>query len=309
VKGKLLLTGGGGMVGRNLLDHPDIAHWQVDAPDRAALDLTDFAATAAYIARSKPDVIVHAAGLVGGIHTNMARMVDFLVTNLDIGRNVVVAARAAGVPRLLNLGSSCMYPRDAPSPLSEDMILSGSLEPTNEGYALAKIVAARLCQFISRETPSLRYRTFVPCNLYGRHDKFGADVSHLVPAIIAKVAAARDEGRDTVEVWGDGTARREFMFAGDLASAIMRALDDFDPLPEIMNVGPGHDHSIMDYYELAADVIGWRGAFVHDLTKPVGMKQKMVNTTRQSAWGWAPATSLRDGLLATYEHYRSGSAR
>lgn len=302
-KGTVLLTGGSGMVGRNVAGFPAAAGWKLVAPGSRELDLRDAQATADYVRKLRPDVVIHAAGRVGGIQANIAAPVDFLVTNLDLGRNIVMAARAAGVPRLLNLGSSCMYPREAANPLVESSVLHGELEPTNEGYALAKIAVARLCQYVTREQPALAYKTLIPCNLYGPHDKFDPKHSHLVPAIIHKVHVAKTQGQSEVEIWGDGTARREFMFAPDLADAIWRAVETFDSLPDMMNVGVGRDHSVNDYYRIAAQVIGWTGRFVHDTSKPAGMKQKLVSIERQAAWGWTPATSLEDGIRATYQHY------
>lgn len=304
-KGTVLLTGGSGMVGRNVIEFPAASGWKVVAPTSSELDLRDAQATADFVRKLRPDVVIHAAGRVGGIQANIAEPVDFLVTNLDLGRNIVMAARAAGVPRLLNLGSSCMYPRNADNPLAESQVLQGELEPTNEGYALAKIAVARLCQYVTREQPTLSYKTLVPCNLYGPHDKFDPKHSHLVPAIIHKVHVARVQQLPEVEIWGDGTARREFMFAPDLADAIWRAVERFDSLPDMMNVGVGADHSVNDYYRIAAQVIGWKGRFVHDMTKPAGMRQKLVSVERQTSWGWAPRTSLEEGIRATYQHYLS----
>lgn len=301
----LLLTGGGGMVGRNIQEHPLARGYRLLAPGRAELDLADERATTAYVAEYRPDLIIHAAGLVGGIQANMARPVAFLEQNVAIGRNVIMAAQRAGVKKFLNLASTCMYPRAAANPLHEDMILTGALEPTNEGYALAKIMATRLCQYIRREDETAHYKTLIPCNLYGRFDSFDPAHSHLVPAVIHKIHTAKAEGRDTVEIWGDGTARREFMYAGDLADAVLRAARDIATLPDLMNVGLGHDHSINDYYAAVADVVGWRGRFVHDLNRPVGMARKLCDITRQTAWGWQPATALADGLAQSYEFYRN----
>lgn len=299
----ILLTGGAGMVGRNLLEHKAAGRWHVVAPGSGELDLRSAAATLDFVKQIRPDIIVHSAGRVGGIQANIAAPVDFLVTNLDLGRNIIMAARECGVPRLLNLGSSCMYPRNAANPLPETSMLQGELEPTNEGYALAKIAVAKLCEYVGRENPELSYKTIVPCNLYGRHDKFSPGNSHLVPAIIHKVHTAKSQSLDEVEVWGDGLARREFMYAGDLADAIWRALESFDDLPNLMNVGVGGDHSVNDYYRIAAEVIGWQGRFVHDITKPAGMKQKLVSVEQQTAWGWKPSTSLEDGIRAAYAYY------
>jgi GDP-L-fucose synthase len=308
-KPKLLLTGGSGMVGRNILEHPRAAGWDIAAPSRSELDLTDTQAVGSYVANLRPDLVIHAAGEVGGIQANIQSPVEFLVRNTDIGRNVVMAARAAGIKRLLNLSSSCMYPRDARNPLTEDMVLNGQLEPTNEGYAIAKIFTTRLCQYISQECQDLEYKTLIPCNLYGRYDKFDSQRSHLVPAVIVKIHHAKTQGLSEVYIWGDGTARREFLYAGDLADVIFHALDMFHSLPDLCNIGLGYDHSIDDYYGAVADVIGWSGKFVHDVSRPVGMKRKMVDVSRQAALGWKPRTSLRNGIARTYDFYLNKATR
>lgn len=300
---RLLVTGANGMVGRNIVQHPLAGPHEILVPLSQELDLRDYAAVKSYFDAHRPDCIVHAAGRVGGIQANIREPVVFLVDNLDMGRNVVIAAKASGVTRLINLGSSCMYPRNASNPLTEDMILQGELEPTNEGYALAKIVIARLCQYIRRENPALLYKTLVPCNIYGPHDKFDPTHSHMVPAVIRKIHRAMQSGADEVEVWGDGVARREFMYAGDLADCVFRAIQELDSMPDVMNVGVGEDHSVNEYYAVIAGIIGYRGRFVHDLRKPVGMARKLVNTGRAEAWGWRATTLLTDGIKKTYEFY------
>lgn len=291
------------MVGRNLLEHPAITEFEVLSPRSSELDLRNFNAVHAYIQASKPDMVIHAAGRVGGIQANMREPVSFLMDNLDMGRNVVWAAHQTRIKRLINLGSSCMYPRNHDEPLREEMVLKGELEPTNEGYALAKVVTARLSEYIMREDASFQYKTLIPCNLYGRHDKFDPTHSHLIPAIIHKVHQAKHNGQETVEIWGDGTARREFMYAGDLADAILRAITNFDSLPAYMNVGLGHDHTINEYYKAAAEVMGYTGGFAHDLSKPVGMARKLVSVDRQQTWGWSARHDLRDGIEKTYDYY------
>ncbi|WP_314531349.1 GDP-L-fucose synthase [uncultured Pseudomonas sp.] len=300
---RILLTGGSGMVGRNLLEHSRINDFEVLAPPSTELNLLDFKAVQSYLERSQPNLIIHAAGKVGGIQANIREPVKFLLDNLDMGRNIVWAARVAGVKSLINLGSSCMYPRNHSEPLSEDMILKGELEPTNEGYALAKITTARLCEYITREDPSFHYKTLIPCNIFGRFDKFEPSHSHLLPAIIHKIHLAKTNNDPTVEIWGDGNARREFMYGGDLADAIIQAVDKFDSLPLNMNVGLGHDHSINEYYHAAAAVMDYRGQFIHDVTKPVGMARKLVNIERQSLWGWKPRHTLQEGIEKTYSYY------
>lgn len=304
---KVLLTGGSGMVGSNVLEHPGIGEFDVLSPRRSELDICDFAAVQAYLRKHKPDIVIHAAGKVGGIQANMREPVGFLMDNLDMGRNIVWASRKAGIRRLINLGSSCMYPRNHNEPLLEEMVLKGELEPTNEGYALAKVVTARLCKYLMCEDPSYQYKTLIPCNIYGRYDKFDPVHSHLVPAIIHKMHQAKQSGQQAVEIWGDGTARREFMYAGDLADAIVRAIRVFDSLPSLMNVGLGYDYTIKEYYEVASSVIGYTGIFVHDLDKPVGMSRKLLDVARQQAWGWKAWSNLHEGIEKTYEYYLKDS--
>jgi GDP-L-fucose synthase len=300
---RVLITGSGGMVGRNLLEHRSISELDVLAPRRNELDLCDFHALKDYLQVNKPDMVVHAAGKVGGIQANMREPVDFLMANLDIGRNIVWASKVTGIKRLINLGSSCMYPRNHSEPLKEEMVLKGELEPTNEGYALAKVVTARLCDYIMRENESYQYKTLIPCNIYGRFDKFDPVHSHLIPAIIHKVHLAKQSGQELVDIWGDGTARREFMYAGDLSDAIMRAVSNFETLPNYMNVGLGHDHTINDYYQAAAEVMGYTGEFKHDLGKPVGMARKLVSVDLQRAWGWSARHQLHEGIEKTYDYF------
>ncbi len=302
-KTRILLTGGGGMVGRNLLEHAAMSDFEVFAPRSGELDLCNFVAVQRYLEKCQPDMVIHAAGKVGGIQANMREPVGFLLDNLDMGRNVVRAAHEAGIRRLINLGSSCMYPRNHSESLTEEMVLKGELEPTNEGYALAKVVIARLCEYIMREDDTFQYKTLIPCNIYGRYDKFDPVNSHLVPAIIRKVHQAKQNGERFVEIWGDGTARREFMYAGDLADALARAINNFDTLPSYMNVGLGRDYTVNQYYQAAADVMGYTGGFSHDLSKPVGMARKLVSVERQQAWGWSARYDLRDGIEQTYSFY------
>lgn len=300
---RILITGSSGMVGRNLCLHSGAQNYDILAPGRQELDLLDYSSVVTYLRKAGPDLVFHCAGTVGGIQANMREPVRYLLENLDMGRNLVWASRNTGIGRLINLGSSCMYPRDATNPLREDMILKGELEPTNEGYALAKVTVARLCEYVGRENSTFQYKTLIPCNLYGPWDKFDPGHSHLIPAVIHKVHQAKINGDAEVVIWGDGTARREFMFAPDLADCLMRAISCFDSLPATMNVGLGYDYTINEYYRAVAEVVGYRGRFVHDLEKPVGMKQKLVDVSRQVAWGWEPKTPLGDGISETYKFY------
>lgn len=308
-KKTILLIGSGGMVGQNLLEHPSISSYDIISPRSNELDLRDFEKVEKYLLKYKPEMIIHAAGKVGGIQANLREPVNFLVDNLDMGRNIVMGAYKSGIKKLINIGSSCMYPANISEPLKEDMLMTGKLEETNEGYAIAKLATARLCEYVSREDSSFIYKTLIPCNLYGRFDKFKDDYSHLVAAIIHKIHQAKKDDANKVEVWGDGTVRREFMYAGDLADALILSINKFDELPQYMNIGLGVDITIDEYYKKVAKVIGYTGILTHDKTKPVGMMRKLVNTDRQTKLGWQPKTSPEVGLQKTYEFYLQEMAK
>lgn len=299
----MFLTGGSGMVGQNIQAHEKAKDWEILSPTSTELDLTNPKALRTFIKIYKPDLVVHAAGHVGGIQANIAHPVDFLDINNIIGRNVIMSSWTEGVRDLINLGSTCMYPAAVPNPMSEDLILTGPLEPTNEGYALAKIMAMRLCEYINRQDKGSRYKTLIPCNLFGPHDKFDPQDSHLLPAIIHKIHQAKTHDVASVEIWGDGTARREFMYALDLADAVWRAANNIVKCPELVNIGLGYDFSINDYYSEVANVIGWSGEFIHDLSRPVGMKQKLCDTSCADKWGWRARTPLPTGIEKTYKFY------
>ena len=254
-------------------------------------------------------MIIHAAGKIGGIHANMREPVSFLVDNLDMGKNIIMGAYKSGIKKLINIGSSCMYPANITKPLTEDMLLSGRLEETNEGYAIAKLATARLCEYVTKEDNSFSYKTLIPCNLYGKFDKFKTDYSHLIAAVIHKIHQAKNNNENEVEIWGDGMARREFMYSGDLAEAIIWSINHFDELPKYMNIGLGIDMTIDEYYRKIAKIIGFTGNFTYDKTKPVGMIRKLVNTDLQTKLGWQPKISIEVGLKKTYEFYLNEIAK
>ena len=292
------------MVGTNILEYSKNFDYAVLSPSSSELDLLDYNSVDAYLKINKPDFIIHAAGKVGGIQANIAEPVNFLVDNIDMGRNIIMAAKNNSIKNLLNLSSSCMYPRKAKNPLSEDLILKGELEPTNEGYAIAKIMSTRLCEYIVKEDNSKNYKTVIPCNLYGKYDKFHPKNSHMIPAVIRKIHDAKLSSSE-IKIWGDGTARREFMYAEDLSDFIFYAITKFDKMPQNINVGLGHDYSINDYYSEIARILGYKGKFSHDLTKPTGMKQKLIDDTKLKEFGWNSKTSLTEGLRKTIDYYKS----
>lgn len=299
---EVFITGGSGLVGRNIIEaKPDGI--TVMAPDIEELNLLDYDSVLSFLQKKRPEFIIHAAGKVGGIQANMANAVGFLSENTEMGNNVLKAALKVGIAKVINLGSSCMYPRDAENPLREEFILTGELEPTNEGYALAKIYALRLCEYINRENDDMHYKTLIPCNLFGRWDKFDPAHSHMIPAVIRKIHLAKKNNEQHVDIWGDGSARREFMYAGDLADFIWFCVKNFDAVPDVVNVGMGYDHSILEYYNIIKKVIGYEGGFYFDAEKPVGMKQKLVSISKMDKLGWNPCCDLEDGIKKTYQFY------
>lgn len=301
---KILLTGGNGMVGKNILEHTNAKKHTILHPSSKELNLQDYNAVENFIKEHQPNFIIHAAGLVGGIQANIAHPVDFLVQNLDMGRNIIMAAKKSGVKNFMNLASSCMYPRNAENPLKEELILKGELEPTNEGYALAKAMATRLCEYITKEDVSFQYKTIIPCNLYGKYDKFSPEHSHMVPAVIQKIYEAKELKKEEIEIWGDGLSRREFMYAVDLADFIFYGIENFQKMPQNLNVGLGFDYTINEYYQAIAKEIGYLGKFKHDLTKPTGMRQKLIDDTKLRAFGWQHKTSLEEGIKKTLEYFK-----
>lgn len=306
---KIFVTGSAGMVGRNVLGDPRAADHEILATTRAELDLTDASGTAAYVARHQPDLILHFAARVGGIQANIDTPELYLSENLAMGLSVLSAANKVGTPRLINLGTSCMYPMGPIRPLHPRNLLDGRLEPTNEGYALANLATWKLTETLGRATPGATWRTIIPPNLYGPHDRFDPVRSHLIPAAILKIDAAIAAGDNKVTIWGDGSARREFMFAADLADFIWRFHDRLDALPETMNVGVGTDHSVDEYYRVIAHHMGYGGRFAHDLTRPTGIAHKLLDVVVERELGWTPPTDLHDGIAATTAFYRRRSER
>jgi GDP-L-fucose synthase len=300
---KILITGGSGMVGRNIIELIR-SDYDLLTPSSVELNLLSQIEVDEFFLKNKPDLVIHCAGKVGGIQANIKNPVSFLYENMIMGYNVVMSSRKSGVKNLINLGSSCMYPKDYKNPLKEDYILQAPLEPTNEGYALAKISTAKLCEYIFKEDNNYHYKTLLPCNLYGYFDKFSPDNSHMIPAVIRKIHEAKENNSKAVEIWGDGTARREFMFSGDLANFIKDHIQKVDVLPNMLNIGIGFDYSILEYYRVISNVIGYEGDFIFNTSKPVGMKQKMVDVSRlKKLFNYEAETSLKVGIDLTYKYF------
>lgn len=301
---KVLLTGSTGMLGKSILRlAPSIApHVSFYAPPRSELNLLDRVAVRRYFLQHQCDAVIHCAAKVGGIKANISDPIGFMSENMMIGFHLIEEALHHQIPKLINLGSSCMYPRNFEGELREESILSAPLEPTNEGYAIAKIAAAKLCQYIS-EQHGFAYRTFIPCNLYGPDDNFDMVTGHMIAAAIAKVHSAHQNGDMDVEIWGDGTARREFLYVDDLATFVLKSLSQLDAMPHYLNLGLGHDLSVNDYYQMIAKVIGFRGRFVHNLNAPTGMTHKLMNLEKSRKFGWNPSMTLDQGIQESYSSF------
>jgi GDP-L-fucose synthase len=265
------------------------------------LDLTDRAATVAAARDARPDVVVLAAAKVGGILANSTFPVEFLQDNVRIQTNVMEAAHLADVDRLVFLGSSCIYPRLAPQPITADALLTGPLEPTNDAYAIAKISGVLHVQGYRRQY-GRRWISAMPTNLYGPGDDFGLATSHVLPALIRRFHEATVEGRDEVQLWGTGAPLREFLHVDDAASAVVHLLRHHDG-PEPVNVGTGGDLSIRELAELVARVVGYAGRIEWDTSKPDGTPRKLLDVTPLRALGWAPSIPLEDGIRTTHEWY------
>lgn len=303
---RIYVAGHRGMVGAALCRRLGSEPCEVLTADRAALDLEDRATTEAWVRRARPDVVVVAAARVGGIAANSAHPVEFLVSNLRIELNLIGAAHAAGVRKLLFLGSSCIYPKAASQPITEDMLLTGPLEPTNEGYALAKIVGMKLAQFYRRQYGA-DYISVMPTNLYGPGDNYDLESSHVPAALIRRFHEAKLAGAASVAVWGSGRPRREFLHVDDLADACVFVLRHYSG-EQFLNIGSGEEVSIAEFARLVADVVGYPGRIAFDTSRPDGMQRKLLDSTRLAKLGWRARTSLRDGLISTYAAYSTAAA-
>lgn len=279
---------------------------------RQQLDLSDTAAVNDFFRTERPEYVFLAAAKVGGILANNTYPADFIRDNLVIQTNIIEASRASNVDRLLFLGSSCIYPKFAPQPMSESSLLTGPLEPTNRPYALAKIAGIEMCWAYNRQYKT-RYLAAMPTNLYGPGDNFDLNNSHVLPALIRKTAEAIKSGASEITVWGTGTPRRELLYSGDLADAciFLMNLDDarynsllIEDEPPLVNIGTGEDVTIRELAELVAKVLGFSGRLVFDTSKPDGTPRKLMDVTRLHHLGWRHHTSLEEGIRRTWEAVR-----
>jgi len=301
---KILIAGAHGMVGSALVRCFKKEHYhQLFTPSRQELDYTDQQAVRSYLHQKRPNVIVIAAAKVGGIWANMTYPAEFIYMNLMIACNLIHEAHAAGINRLLFLGSSCIYPREAPQPIPEHALLTGPLEKTNEAYALAKIAGIKMCQHY-REQYGRCYISAMPTNLYGPNDNYHPQNAHVIPALIRRFHEAKTSEAAAVSIWGTGQALREFLYVDDLASACLHLLKQYDGLEHI-NIGSEEEITIRELALQVAEVVGYRGALMHDLSKPDGTPRKKTDISRILSLGWRPTISLGEGLHKSYVDFCS----
>lgn len=300
--GPIWVAGHRGMVGSALVRALAAAgHGPLLLRTSAELDLRDMAATLRFVREARPAVVIMAAARVGGIRANSEALYDFLHENLAMSANVIEASRLGGVRKLLYLGSSCIYPKAAPQPIPESALLTGPLEPTNEGYALAKIAGIRMCDFARRQH-GCDFISAMPCNLYGPGDNFSLEKSHVLPAMIRKMHDAKLRGERELTLWGTGTPLREFLHADDLARACLFLLGNYSSEGHV-NVGAGSDLSIRELAACVAKAVGFDGEIRFDPSKPDGTHRKLMDSSKIRAMGWSPRISLEEGIRSTYEWF------
>ena len=304
---KLYIAGHNGMVGAAL-----VRRYRAESGvslllrTRKELDLTNQAAVEVFFATEKPDVAIIGAARVGGIHANSTYPAEFIYDNLCIAANCIHGAYRAGVKQVLFLGSSCIYPKNAPQPMPESSLLTGPLEPTNEAYAIAKIAGLKLAQFY-RQQYGVLYHSAMPTNLYGPGDNYHGQNSHVLPALIRKFHEAKTAGRPEVVAWGSGSPKREFLHVDELADACAFLLRQQNP-PDLINIGTGTDVTIKELTEIVAAVVGFEGCITWDATKPDGTPRKLMDVSRLSALGWKARIGLREGVEKTYASFLAEQA-
>lgn len=299
---RIMVAGSSGMVGRAIVRTLRTQGYKsIFEASRSVVDFTNQEATDTIFRLVKPEYVFVAAAKVGGIWANKTRKADFLLQNLRIQNNIIESAHHWGVKKLLFLGSSCIYPKNATQPITEDQLLTGSLEPTNDAYAIAKIAGIKLCQAI-REQEGFNAISIMPCNLYGPFDNFDLETSHVLPALIAKFHKAKVNDKSYVECWGDGTPLREFLYVDDLAEACLVCMKSYDD-PEIINVGLGRDLTIADLAHKVSQVVEYTGEIIWNKNYPNGTPRKVLEVSKIKALGWEPKVGLLNGIDRTYQWY------
>ena len=299
----VLVTGGSGMLGRHLVPLLEKTGHIVYSPNREELDLTDSKATSNYIETINIDTVIHCAAYVSGIASSTTTKHHSFDSNVMMGLNLIRACLEHGINNMINVGSATVYPNDAPQPLREDSLGDGAFEGPIEGYALSKYVVYRACA-MANEQHGVSFKTIHPCNLFGPYDNFSLETGHMLPAILHRMHQAKENGNKPIVIWGDGSAKREFLYGPDLADFLNTALSRFSELPEVMNVGSGVEVSVNEMHQYMAKVIGYDGELQHDLTRPVGRKRRYLELSKQKEFGWSPKTQFEEALTFTHDYLR-----
>ena len=304
---RVFVAGHRGMAGSAIVRRLGQEGCNLLLPKRSELDLTRQDQTERYLSATRPEIVIMAAGRVGGILANDTNPANFLADNLAMALNCIHVSHVVGVKKLLFLGSSCIYPKFAKQPMSEDQLLTGPLEPTNESYAIAKIAGIKLCEAYRRQY-ARDFISVMPTNLYGPGDNYHPEHSHVVAALIRRFHEAKINNAPTVVVWGTGTPRREFLYVDDFADACVFVLKNYSAL-QFINIGVGEDITIAEFAQTVAEVVGFRGNITYDASRPDGMPRKLLDVSRLSALGWKARTSLRDGLRKAYGDFLTNAVR
>jgi len=305
---KILVTGSSGMLGKNLLPKLLAVHHEVIPLTSRDVDLRNEEMTVSFVKRFRPDCIIHLAARVGGIAANIEGGEKFFRENIEIDQSVFKAAIQVEVSKLIYMGSSCMFPSTLNRPMLEEDLWTGPLEKTNEPYAVSKLLGTRFVQSVAI-TEGLSWRTLITSNLYGPHDHFGSLRSHLIAAVIDRIYKAKISGVREVEMWGDGTPRREFTFVEDVASFIADNIMFIESFPPYMNIGVGEDHEVIHYYHEIASILGYEGSIIANRKKPNGTMRKLMDSSRAHSLGWLPKTKLREVLISTVNFYQEMVAK
>ncbi len=303
---RILIVGASGMVGRSLRKSlTGDGYRNILAPSSAEMNALSAQSVNSYFASHRPQYVFHLAGRIGGIASNLKRPVEFLAENTMMAMTVIEAAKNHAVEKLLYVGSSCIYPRECRQPMKEEYLLSGPLEPTNEGYALAKISGLKLCEYMNQQFGT-QFFTLIPCNIYGQHDHFEPENSHVISALIYKMHKAKLQNESSVEIWGRGNSRREFIFVDDFSAAMIYFMKSWTPQPDgnYINTGSGEDLSVRELAHLIREIVGFQGELVFNTSKPDGMPKKCTDNSRAAKLGWSAKTTLATGLRETYAWYQ-----
>lgn len=299
---KILITGSNGMLGKNIIKDKRSKKYKISKISRDKIDLKDQKKLMTYLKKVKPDLIIHCAAKVGGIGDNYKKNLEYFRENSEINNSVIISAKLLGIKNLINFGSSCMYPALAKKPLREKSISIKGLEKTNEGYALSKIMSLQICKMINREK-NYKYKTLIPCNLYGPYDNFSLEKGHMIQSAIKKIYNAKRKKLSSIEMWGTGKAKREFMYIQDLVDFIFKIIQNFSTTPDVINVGTGKEYSIKKYYKTIFKILKFNPKIVYIKNMPEGQMSKVLDVKNSKKLDWSSKIDLQNGIKKTIEYF------